>query len=71
MKLTRPGGCIILDDVVAALFYKDLVHEGQESFMTRIGRDERVRMALVPTVAVHPMVPTPAFNGFIVATVKE
>ncbi|KAJ1328962.1 caffeoyl-CoA O-methyltransferase [Microdochium nivale] len=79
VKLTRPGGCVIVDDVVAALFYKDQVREGEadcedaggETFMTRIGRDERVTTALVPVVATHPMSPTPVFNGFIMATVKR
>ncbi|KAH7024446.1 S-adenosyl-L-methionine-dependent methyltransferase [Microdochium trichocladiopsis] len=73
VKLTRPGGCIVLDDVVAALFYKGLVNEDEgaakETFMGRIGSDERVSVALMPTVATHPMSPTPMFNGFIMATV--
>jgi len=75
VKLTRPGGCIIVDDVVVALFYKGLVSEnegkgeGDSTFMDMIGRDKRVSVALMPTVNTYPMLPTPVFNGFIIATV--
>lgn len=75
VKLTRSGGCIIVDDVVAALFYKGLVGEeegnGGSTFMDRIGGDKRVSVALMPTVNTHPMLPTPVFNGFIIATVLD
>lgn len=71
VKLTRPNGCIFLDDVVASMFKDGQVGEdGGENILTKIGKDERVQATLVPIVTCHPMVPTPVFNGFIFATVK-
>jgi predicted O-methyltransferase YrrM len=72
VKLTRPNGCIILDDVVAALILKGQHEEDYtgETFMTRIGRDERVTATLVPLAVSHSMSPKPIFNGYIMATVK-
>ncbi|KAF2702959.1 S-adenosyl-L-methionine-dependent methyltransferase [Pleomassaria siparia CBS 279.74] len=71
VKLTRPGGGIFLDDVVASMFKNGYPGEGSESLLTRIGEDERVRATLMPTVASHPMLTTPVFNGFIMAIVKS
>ncbi|KAH8657345.1 S-adenosyl-L-methionine-dependent methyltransferase [Ilyonectria robusta] len=70
VKLTRPNGCVFLDDVVASMFKNGEMGEGSESILTKIGRDERVKATLVPTVASHSMLPTPVFNGFILAMVK-
>lgn len=71
VKLTRPKGCVFLDDVVASMFKDGTTAEGSESILTRIGKDERITATLVPTVACHPMLPTPVFNGFILAMVKD
>ncbi|KAM3527053.1 hypothetical protein MY4038_006536 [Beauveria bassiana] len=64
VKLTRPNGCIFLDDV------KDgqVGEGGEENILTRVGKDKRVQAMLVPIVACHAMVPTPIFNGFIFGT---
>lgn len=70
VKLTRPNGCVFLDDVVASMFKHGQVEEGSESILTKIGSDERVKATLVPTVVCHPMSPTPVFNGFILAVVN-
>ncbi|OAA58339.1 O-methyltransferase, family 3 [Cordyceps fumosorosea ARSEF 2679] len=71
VKLTRPNGCIVLEDVVASMFKEGEVGgHSEENILTRIGKDERVDATLVPIVTCHPMVPTPVFNGFIFATVK-
>ncbi|KAM3486835.1 hypothetical protein MY8738_000329 [Beauveria namnaoensis] len=67
--LTRPNGCIFLDDVVASMFKDGQVEEGgEENILTRVGKDKRVQATLVPIVACHAMVPTPIFNGFIFGT---
>ncbi|KAM3486761.1 hypothetical protein MY8738_000255 [Beauveria namnaoensis] len=69
VKLTRPNGCIFLDDVVASMFKDGQVEEGgEENILTRVGKDKRVQATLVPIVACHAMVPTPIFNGFIFGT---
>ncbi|KAM3550957.1 hypothetical protein ARSEF4850_008092 [Beauveria asiatica] len=70
VKLTRPNGCIFLDDVVASMFKDGHVGEGgEENILTRVGKDKRVQATLVPIVACHAMVPRPVFNGFIFGTV--
>lgn len=70
VKLTHPNGCVFLDDVVASMFKNGQVEAGSESILTKIGKDERVQATLMPTVACHSMLPTPVFNGFILARVK-
>ncbi|KAG9257428.1 S-adenosyl-L-methionine-dependent methyltransferase [Emericellopsis atlantica] len=71
VKLTRPGGCVFFDDVVASMFKNGEVKPGVDSILTHIGKDDRVKAALVPNVACHPMLPTPALNGFVMALVKD
>ncbi|KAG7402465.1 hypothetical protein LZL87_014101 [Fusarium oxysporum] len=71
VKLTRPGGCVFFDDVVPAMFNNGEVKPGADSILTHIGNDQRVKAALMPNVACHPMLPTPIFNGFVLALVKE
>ncbi|KAF2006800.1 S-adenosyl-L-methionine-dependent methyltransferase [Amniculicola lignicola CBS 123094] len=71
VQLTRPNGCVFLDDVVASMFKDGHVEdESSDSILAKIGRDERIQATLMPTVACHPMLPTPVFNGFILAIVK-
>ncbi|KAL7912253.1 S-adenosyl-L-methionine-dependent methyltransferase [Trichoderma velutinum] len=69
VKLTRPNGCIFLDDVIPSMI-KNGQEEGGETILTKVGRDERVQATLMPTVASHSMIPTPVFTGFILAVVK-
>ncbi|EXL40146.1 hypothetical protein FOCG_17249 [Fusarium oxysporum f. sp. radicis-lycopersici 26381] len=71
VRLTRPGGCVFFDDVVPAMFKNGEVKPGADSILTHIGKDHRVKAALMPNVACHPMLPTPIFNGFVLALVKE
>ncbi|KAL7949650.1 S-adenosyl-L-methionine-dependent methyltransferase [Trichoderma barbatum] len=70
VKLTRPNGCIFLDDVIPSMIKNGQTEEGGETILTKIGRDERVRATLMPTVACHSMIPTPVFTGFVLAVVK-
>ncbi|KAE9362997.1 S-adenosyl-L-methionine-dependent methyltransferase [Stipitochalara longipes BDJ] len=70
VKLTRPSGCVFLDDVVVSMMKNGETAEGSDSILTKVGKDERVMATLVPTVVSHPMIPTPVFNGFIIAMVK-
>lgn len=70
VKLTRLGGCIFLDDVIPSMI-KNGQEEGDETILTKIGRDERVQATLMPTVACHSMIPNPVFTGFILAVVKS
>ncbi|KIW44137.1 uncharacterized protein PV06_05170 [Exophiala oligosperma] len=75
VKLTRRGGCVWLDDVVASMFKNGQVGREEqdpttESVLTKVGKDDRVKATLVPTVVCHPaMSANPVFNGFILATV--
>ncbi|PVI06434.1 S-adenosyl-L-methionine-dependent methyltransferase [Periconia macrospinosa] len=80
VKLTRVGGCILLDDVVPAMLLQEAKKGGLdvatakmegENVITKIGKDERVQAALMSTVGTHPMIPTPAYTGFILAIVKS
>lgn len=72
VQLTRPNGLVFLDDVVASMFKNGQVdQDSEENILTKVGKDERVQATLVPIVTNHPALPTPIFNGFIFATVKE
>ncbi|KAF4949201.1 hypothetical protein FGADI_9058 [Fusarium gaditjirri] len=70
VQLTWPGGCVFFDDVVPAMFKNGEVKPGADSILTHIGKDHRVKAALMPNVACHPMLPTPIFSGFVLALVK-
>ncbi|KAN0089837.1 S-adenosyl-L-methionine-dependent methyltransferase [Hyaloscypha variabilis] len=71
VKLTRPTGCVFLDDVVVSMLKNGELEEDSESILTKVGKDERVVATLVPIVASHPTIPTPVFNGYIMAMVKD
>ncbi|KAL4965764.1 O-methyltransferase [Aspergillus stella-maris] len=71
VKLTRPGGCIFLDDVVANMIKEGETEADSESTLTKIGRDERVTATLMPLAVSHPMFPTALFNGFVLARVNS
>jgi predicted O-methyltransferase YrrM len=70
VNLTRPNGCVFLDDVVVSMIKDGQTEKDSDSILMKIGKDERVQATLVPTVACHPMLSTPLFNGFILAIVK-
>ncbi|KAL4928038.1 O-methyltransferase [Aspergillus undulatus] len=70
VKLTRPGGCIFLDDVVASMIKDGQTDETRESILTQIGKDERVTATLVPLAVSHPMAPTALLNGYVLAVVN-
>lgn len=78
VDLTRPDGCIFLDDVVCSMFamgdvqkISEDMEEQHETILDKIGKEERVLSTLVPTTAVHPLGTGPAiFNGFVFAKVK-
>lgn len=70
VKLTRPNGCVFLDDVVVSMIKDGQTEEGTESVLTKIGRDERVKTTLNLVAMCHPMLDTPVFNGYILALVK-
>ena len=70
VKLTNKGGCVFLDDALAAMFKNNATGEGDtDTILTTIGADERVQATIVPVVACHPMLPTPIYNGFVFAIV--
>jgi predicted O-methyltransferase YrrM len=71
VKLTRPKGCVFLGDVVVSMLKDGQAAEGGDSVLTKVGNNERVMATLVPTVATHPMLPTPIFNVFIMAMIKD
>ena len=70
VKLTRPKGCIYVDNVIRELFAHENIGEG-ETLLTRVGRDERVDAALVPTVSGHKGKSEEMFDGFLLAVVKD
>jgi predicted O-methyltransferase YrrM len=70
VRLTRPNGCIFLDDVVGSMMKSGYKGETGDTILTKIGQDERVKATLIPTVASHPMLSTPVLNGFVLAVVK-
>ncbi|KGQ06512.1 hypothetical protein BBAD15_g8170 [Beauveria bassiana D1-5] len=66
VKLTRPNGCIFLDDVVASLFKDGQVGEGgEENILTRVGKDKRVQATLVPIMACHAMINCDLLGGMM------
>jgi len=71
VKLTRSKGCVFMEDVVASMILNGDLEDDRDSILKKIGRDDRVMATLMPTVATHPMLPTPLFNGFIIALVKD
>ncbi|KAL4938873.1 S-adenosyl-L-methionine-dependent methyltransferase [Aspergillus oleicola] len=71
VKLTRPGGCIFLDDVIGNMIKDGEMEPDSESTLTKIGRDERVTATLMPLAVSHPMFPTALFNGFVLARVNS
>ena len=69
MKLTRPRGCIYVDNVVRRLVETGDMQEG-ETMLTRVGREKGVQASLVTTVSSHK-VRADMMDGFLLAVVKE
>lgn len=69
VKLTRPRGAIYVDNVVRALVENETLDRTKESLVTRVGRDERVRATLVPTVFQQKSAENEV-DGFLLAIVN-
>jgi predicted O-methyltransferase YrrM len=70
MKLTRPKGCIYVDNVVRTLLNTGDLAEG-ETLLTRVGREKAVDASLVTTVSSHKRTADAIMDGFLLAVVKE
>jgi predicted O-methyltransferase YrrM len=70
VKLTRPSGCIYVDNVIRELLEHENVGEG-ETLLTKVGRDERVDATLVPVLSSHKRRSDEMFDGFLLAVVKD
>jgi predicted O-methyltransferase YrrM len=70
-KLTRPNGCIYVDNVVRALIEgTGDVAEG-ETVLTQVGKEKGVTATLVTTVSSHKGRADEMMDGFLLAVVKE
>lgn len=69
VKLTRPNGCIYVDNVVREILGSDQLDE-RESLVTKVGKEERVQATLVSTISSHKARPEDMFDGFLLAVVK-
>jgi predicted O-methyltransferase YrrM len=70
VKLTRPNGCIYVDNVIRELLEHENFGEG-ETLVTKVGRDKRVDATLVPVLSSHKAAETDMFDGFLLAVVKD
>lgn len=69
VKLTRPNGCIYVDNVARSLLDSGAATEaGVESVITTVGRDKRVTATHVPTLFPNRD-PSGVFDGFLMAVV--
>jgi predicted O-methyltransferase YrrM len=71
VRLTRPGGCVFLDDVGISMIKSGELTEASQSILTQVGKDERVKATYMPVVGCYPKTPNPIYNGYILAIVKE
>jgi predicted O-methyltransferase YrrM len=69
MNLTRPRGCIYVDNVVRKLVETGDLQEG-ETLLTRVGRESGVQASLMTTVSSHKAREN-MMDGFLLAVVKE
>lgn len=51
VELTRPKGCIYVDNVVWNALDSGATEDGKQSLLTQVGEDARVRATLVPMVS--------------------
>jgi predicted O-methyltransferase YrrM len=68
IRLTRVGGCIYVDNVVRELLESER-EEGEESLVTKAGREERVQATLISTVSSHKGRADEMMDGFLLAVV--
>jgi predicted O-methyltransferase YrrM len=68
IKLTRSGGAIHIDNVVAVMGRMESLDADSETLITRVGKDERVTATLVPTLGIWEG--ELYQDGFILALVK-
>ena len=71
IKLARGNGCIYVDNVIRELLESETVGEGDESLVTKVGREERVDATIVSTISSHKGNTGEMFDGFLLAVVKE
>jgi predicted O-methyltransferase YrrM len=69
VKLTRPGGCIYVDNVVRELLDGD-IESKNETLLTKVGTVENAEATLVSTVSSHKNEVEGMFDGFLLAIVK-
>ncbi|CEJ87202.1 Putative O-methyltransferase, family 3 [[Torrubiella] hemipterigena] len=70
LKLTRKGGCILIDNVVQQLIDGHGGSTGEGTLVARVGAEESVIATLVPRISGFEGVVDNAFiDGFIIATV--
>ncbi|KAL0933241.1 o-methyltransferase family 3 [Colletotrichum truncatum] len=72
VKLTRPKGCIYIDNVIWPLLDSGLAEEGKKSLLTHVGKDDRVKATLVPMISTaHTKLEgRTILDGFILAVVN-
>ena len=71
VKLARGNGCIYVDNVIRELLESENVGEGDESLVTKVGREDKVSATLVSTISSHKGKAEEMFDGFLLAVVKE
>ena len=71
VKLARGNGCIYVDNVIRELLESENVGDGDESLVTKVGREEKVSATLVSTISSHKGNAEEMFDGFLLAVVKE
>lgn len=69
VKLTRVGGCVIIDNVVRQLLETEEI--GKENILTKVGAEKRVMATLVSTISGQKTELEDMYDGFMVAIVKD
>ncbi|KAK2008210.1 O-methyltransferase [Colletotrichum eremochloae] len=72
VKLTRPKGCIYVDNVVWNVLDSKAIETGKDSLLTHVGKDKRVTATLVPMISTAHTVSMgrPILDGFLLAVVN-
>lgn len=73
VQLTRPNGCVYVDNVVWPMLKDGTVDHGKDSLLTHVGKDQRVQATLVPMVSTAHTASEGRIilDGFLVAVVKH
>jgi len=70
VKLTKPNGCIYVDNVVRELLESGKVDEGEsESLLTKVGQLDGVTATLISTISDHKGKVEEMIDGFVLAVV--